>query len=126
MKKSIEKRLDRVFSEYIRKRDTKNGYGKCCSCGRLTAFEDGDCGHFINRKWRSTRWDESNSHFQCRRCNRFDEGNAAGYALFILDRYGREKVDYLRAVSRETARFTDSEGELMIAEYKQKIKALEA
>lgn len=125
MKKSIEKRLDVVFSKYIRARDTKDGWGRCCSCGQLKAYEQLDAGHFINRKWRATRWHESNVFAQCIACNRFGEGDAAGYALFMLDRYGKEKVEYLRALSRETAKYTDFEGELLVKEYKEKLKELE-
>ena len=40
----------------------------------------------------------------------------------MLDKYGRERVEYLRALSRTTAKFTDTEGELMIKEYRQKLK----
>lgn len=115
-------RLDVVFGKFIRRRDTENGYGKCCSCNKIISYRDGDSGHFVNRRWMATRWREDNSHFQCRSCNRFEEGNAAGYALFMLDKYGREHVEYLRALSRETARFTIPEIELLITEYKNRLK----
>lgn len=124
MKKPLEKKLDKVFSEYTRKKETKDGYGKCVSCGVFKDYSQLDAGHFINRKWRATRWDERNVHIQCISCNRFSEGNAAGYALYMLDRFGRSEVEYLHALSRETARFSDSEGELLIKEYKQKLKEL--
>jgi len=124
VKKSIEKRLDKVFSEYVRKKETKNGWGKCVSCGTPKSYEQLDAGHFINRKWRATRWLEENVHIQCIACNRFGEGDAAGYALYMLGRYGQKKVEYLQALSRETAKFTDSEGELMIKDFRQKLDEL--
>lgn len=124
MNKKIEKKLDAVFSKYIRARDTSDGWGRCCSCGTIRPYEGLDAGHFINRKWKATRWEERNVHAQCISCNRFGEGDASGYALFMLDKYGRETITYLRGLSRETARFTDSEGELMIADYKRKLKEL--
>ena len=71
----------------------------------------------------ATRWREDNVHAQCRSDNRFQEGDAAGYALFMLDKYGREHVEYLRALSRETAKFTIPEIELMIADYKARLHA---
>jgi len=116
------KRMDDVFARFIRRRDTENGYGRCCSSGRIIPYNQGDAGHFINRRWMATRWREDNVHFQSRSDNRFDEGNAAGYALFMLDKYGREHVEYLRALSRETARFTIPEIELLITEYKNRLK----
>lgn len=124
MKKALEKKLDRVFSEFIRLRDTNDGWGMCCSSGRRILYAEGDAGHFINRKWRATRWHEENVHLQSISDNRFNEGNAAGYALFMLDKYGRERVDYLLALSRTTAKFTDWEGEQMIKDYQLRIKKL--
>lgn len=124
MKKTLEKKLDVVFKRYVRLKETPDGWGSCVSCGVNKPFEDLDGGHFINCKWRSTRWHEDNVHIQCQFCNRFNEGNGPGYTLYMVDRYGRERVDYLLALSRETAKFSDSEGELMIAHYKKKIQDL--
>lgn len=119
------RKLDAVFSKFIRLRDAPNGYGTCCSCGNPTLYGNGDAGHFINRKHFPTRWHEENVHFQCRSCNRFDEGNAAGYALFMLEKYGKDKVEYLRALSREPSKFTAIEIELLIQDYKKKTKELD-
>lgn len=114
------KKLDVAFSKFIRKRDTDNGYGRCCSCDKLIPYENGDAGHFINRRWYGTRWREDNVHFQCIACNRFDEGNAAGYALFMLGKYGKTHVEFLKAMSHESAKFTVVEMELMIVDYKSR------
>lgn len=124
MKKSIEKRLDVAFSKYIRVKETKDGYGRCVSCGAYKAYDQLDAGHFINRQWRSLRWSEENVHVQCIKCNRFDEGNAVGYTLYMVDKFGRDKVDYLRALSRTTAKFSDFDGEMMIKDYRNKLKEL--
>lgn len=118
------KKMDLAFSKYIRLRDTPDGYGACCSCGKPTLYGNGDAGHFINRRKMSVRWDETNVHFQCRYDNRFNEGAAAGYALFMIDKYGREHVEYLRALSEEAAHFTAVEIDLLTREYKGKLKTL--
>lgn len=120
-KKAVAK-LDKVFSEYIRRRDTVGGVGNCCSCGKSTLYGAGDCGHFINRRWMATRWREDNCHFQCRFDNRFNEGDLPGYYKFMVDKYGQDHVDYLYALSRETAKFTIPEIELMVKEYRAKLK----
>ena len=67
-KPNLKAKLDKVFSEYIRKRDTHNGVFKCISCGRILPYEQADCGHYINRKHMSTRFDEMNCNAQCRSC----------------------------------------------------------
>jgi hypothetical protein len=121
-RKQLVKDLDKVFSLFIRQRDSKNGMFFCCSCGVPKPYEQADAGHFINRRFMATRWDESNVHGQCRSCNRFSEGNAAGYALFMIDKYGREHVEYLQALKNDGQKFTTSELELMIQDYKNRIK----
>lgn len=117
--------MDYIFKRFIRLRDTKDGVFRCCSCREYKPYEQADAGHFINCKWMSIRWDETNVHAQCRSCNRFDEGNASGYTLFMLDKYGRDHVDYLNAVKRETANWSDFELELLIKDYKERVKPLE-
>lgn len=123
-RKTVIRKLDTIFSKFIRQRDTQQGYGHCCSCSKLLSYEDSDAGHFINRRHMATRWREDNVHLQCRSCNRFDEGNAAGYSIFMLEKYSKKQVQYLQALSREEARFTVSELELMIVEYTKKLKEL--
>ena len=120
-KQAAVKRLDTVFKKWIRLRDCPDGWGVCCSCGKRMAFEDSDGGHFINCRWMPTRWREDNVHAQCRSCNRFDEGNAVGYALFMIEKYGKAHVEYLRGLKSEPALFTLSEIELMIADYRKRL-----
>lgn len=118
----LVKALDKEFSKYIRNRDALNGVFICCSCGQVKLYQQADAGHFINRQWMATRWREDNVHAQCRKCNRFDEGNSAGYALFMIRKYGQAKVEYLEALSRTSPKYSDSELRLMIDEYKAKNK----
>ncbi len=122
--RQLEKKLDLVFSKYIRLRDSSNGVFLCCSCGERKPVSQGDAGHFINRRWRTVRWHEQNVHIQCRYCNRFNEGNAAGYALFMIKKYGQERVEYLHSISRNVAKWTDSDLDLMIKKYKALVKEL--
>jgi len=90
----------------------------------MKPYEMADAGHFINRRWMSVRWREDNVHAQCSACNRFDEGNAAGYARFMDKKYGPAHVDYLMALKNAGQRWSDFEVELLIKEYKQKTKDL--
>lgn len=118
------KSMDRVFSEFIRLRDSKDGYFTCCSCWEMKPYEQADAGHFINRKWMATRYREDNVHAQCRACNRFDEGNSVGYARFMDKKYGAEHVDMLMAMKREPQKWTDFELDLLIKDYRQRVKDL--
>ena len=122
-RKSLINKLDRLFSKYIRQRDLlDNNCFKCCSCGQLKPYEQADCGHFINRRWMACRFREDNCHAQCRSCNRFDEGNAVGYTLFMIDKYGKEHVEYLNSIKHAGYKYTEFELQVLIDEYKEKLK----
>jgi hypothetical protein len=43
------KEADEVFSKYIRKRDTKDGFIYCFICGKPVRPVDAHCMHFIDR-----------------------------------------------------------------------------
>lgn len=124
MNKKLEASLDKVFSQYIRLRDTRNGVGICCSCGKLTRYEDLDAGHYLNRWHKPTKWREDNVHAQCRKCNSF-VNSIGGYKLFMVNKYGEEHVEYLESLKNSYAGFTDHEIQSMIKEYRKKVKELQ-
>lgn len=121
--KQLIKKLDKIFSQYIRLRDSKDGYFTCCSCGQLKPYSLADAGHFINRRWMATRWDERNVHSQCSSCNRFDEGNLTGYYRFMLEKYGQQTIDILESV-KTPYKWTDGELDMLIKNYKRKVKEI--
>ena len=123
-KPDLKAKLDKVFSEYIRKRDTRNGVFKCISCGRILPYEQADCGHYINRKHMATRFDEMNCNAQCRSCNRFDEGNIQGYRRGLVALYGEQQVTLLEAKKYNFRKYSDFEYEVLVKHYKEEIKKL--
>lgn len=111
-------KLDKVFSEYIRRRDSdENGYGKCISCGKVVHWKDADAGHFVNRKHNSLRWNEANVNLQCRACNRFDEGNLPGYALGIQKKHGKDIIEKLMVAKRQTLKISQFQIDEMVKYY---------
>lgn len=124
-KSDLVKKLDKVFSMYIRLRDTMpNGYFKCISCGQIKPFEQGDNGHYVNRQHMSLRFCEVNCNMQCRKCNRFDEGNIMGYRQGLLKKYGEQRVILLEAQKHESKHWADFELEAMIKYYKKECERL--
>lgn len=92
----LKKILDKVFSEYIRLRDAdKNGYCTCVTCGKKDHYKNMQNGHYMSRQYLATRFDETNCHVQCVGCNVFRGGNYTAYALYMLDKYGEEKLQWL-------------------------------
>ena len=111
-------KLDRVFSLYIRYRDCMpNGYFRCISCGQIKPFNQADCGHYINRQHMATRFSEMNCNAQCRKCNRFDEGNIQGYRKGLISKYGERNVDLLELKKNTTRRYSDFEYKELIKYY---------
>ena len=121
---SLKKTADRVFSEYIRRRDSQpDGYGHCCTCGKLLRWQDGDACHFIRRACNSTRYCEKNVHLGCRHCNRGGERNAS-YAAFLVETYGSEVLSELSKLEHQNKRWFYWELEELIEKYKIKLGEL--
>jgi Bacteriophage Lambda NinG protein len=118
-------RLDIVFSKFIRRRDCGFNFGRCISCGNIIRFEDCDCGHYINRKHMSVRFDEHNCNAQCRSCNRFDEGNIQGYRKGLIAKYGEKITESLEIKKFNTCNLSEVEIDLLYAHYKQKLIEIE-
>jgi len=125
MKPTTKGTLDRVFSEYIRRRDAdSNGFVRCISCGKILSWQESDCGHFINRKHNATRYDEINCNAQCRSCNRFDEGNMQGYRKGLIAKYGLKAVENLEIKKFNTCKLGKNEIAVLVQIYRSKLKGL--
>jgi len=112
---------DRYFSLYIRLRDCdENRLAKCCTCGKVVDVKYADCGHWIKRQHRNTRFDEMNGHTQCKRCNAFEQGRDADYERFMIEKYGRDQVHLLKAAGRMSIRHGAYELKAIAGHYKQK------
>lgn len=124
-KSSLKTRLDTVFSMFIRLRDAMpNGMFRCISCGRLLPFDQSDCGHYINRQHMATRFNEKNCNAQCRKCNRFDEGNIQGYRRGLIAKYGEPTILMLEAMKNQINKISDFEYRAMIDYYRKEVKRL--
>ena len=120
-RKTIVNNLDKVFSEYIRKRYAKNGIAECVTCGKKDHWKNLQAGHFMSRKHYATRWDEENVEVQCMACNVYRYGEQYLFAKHL----GEEKADELLAKSRTMVKLKDWELQDMIEIYKKKLLELE-
>lgn len=68
------KKLDNIFSIYIRRRNSVDDIAECFTCGKKDNWKNLQCGHFQSRRYYSTRWDKLNCQVQCPRCNVFNQG----------------------------------------------------
>lgn len=118
----LVRKLDMVFSRYIRLRATDHkGYCECVTCGKKDHWKQMQAGHFMSRKHYSTRWDEDNVAVQCVACNVYRAGEQYKYSLYL----GSEKAEMLHQKSKEIQKFSSVELEEMINKYQELVKVLE-
>jgi hypothetical protein len=119
------KKLDKAFSEYIRRRDADdNGMVKCCTCPTVKYWKEMDCGHWLLRGNLSTRFDERNSHAQCRACNRHLDGQWEKHRDYINKRHGSDAIWQLGLTKVRAAKLMQFEIDELTEYYKNKIKEL--
>ena len=118
----LVKKLDVVFSQYIRLKNSKNGICTCVTCGKKGHWKTGgiQAGHFMSRKHYSTRWDEDNVKPQCVGCNMFRSGEQYKYSLYL----GKQLSENLHQKSNKIVKFTSIELEEMFKHYSDEVKKL--
>lgn len=124
-KKYWVKKLDRIFSDFIRLRDCHgpSGVGFCITCRKPITFKDSDCSHYIGRRHLGLRWDEMNTAAACRYCNRFESGMQHEFHEALVKKYGADKIALM--LTRKHARGPDAWAmEMLYKEYVEKVKAL--
>lgn len=123
--KSLVAKLDKIYSKYIRLRDSK-AYGfkyfRCISCGRVLPIEQGDCGHYISRRNMALRFCEENTWTQCRYCNRFKDGDILNYRQGLISKIGERNVELLESRRFESKKWSKWELEKLIDHYTEKVK----
>lgn len=121
----VVKTLDSVFSQYIRlKAMNRNGLVQCVTCPTQLEPKYIQNGHYYSRAKYPTRWHEDNCHPQCARCNIFLKGNYTEYALFMVRKYGVEKVEQMRELSVTSQKITTAELKEQIAYYRSLIRKM--
>tara|TARA_R100000541_G_scaffold551_1_gene3746 strand:+ start:1986 stop:2378 length:393 start_codon:yes stop_codon:yes gene_type:complete len=115
----LVKKLDSVFSQYIRLKDADEfGNATCFTCGKVDHWKKLQNGHFQSRKHYSTRWLEQNCQIQCAGCNVFRYGEQFLFSKYLDEKYGDGTSEELYYKAKQTIKLADFELEEMILKYK--------
>jgi len=119
----LKAECQKVFNEYIRKRD--EGL-TCISCGEYKLLQAGH--YFPVQGYDGLRFNENNVNGECAGCNCFDDAHLIFYGENLLERIGGTKFALLNAAAKEYKQYgykwTRSELIEKIEYYKQKLKLL--
>lgn len=109
--KSLVKKADAVFSEYIRIRDKRRFSGRCMICNTRPIEV---CFHFISRADFATRWEPDNSVGSCRGCN-YNESvdrrqkNRDKYKRIHESIVGKDRRRELEIIAADSGKFDRSQ-----------------
>ena len=116
------KELQVIFNRFIRLRDAGL---PCISCGHP---DDGSrqrhASHYKSVGGNpALRFDPNNCFASCSICNNYLSGNLVPYRVALIAKVGQSEVDRLEG-KQEALKLTIPEIQVLIAEYKVKVKAL--
>jgi len=124
-RKKLIARLDKVFSQWVRRKDADHrGYVECWTCGKVLPWSRVDAGHFQSRAKFSTRWDERNVKPQCKTCNGFRSGEQWKFARHLDRVYGEGTALEIEALSNTTKKFSSEELEALVDVYNRRLRKL--
>ena len=122
----LKKKLDKLFSEYIRRRNADHlDRVKCFTCGIQKHWKEQQAGHFQSRSHHSTRWDEINVQVQCVKCNMYRQGEQYKFGMYLDQRFGEGTAEELEHRAKTIVKLNRVDYEEAIERYKQKIKELD-
>ena len=125
-KPKLIKDLDVWFSRYIRlKYSDSRGYCRCISCGKVYFWKEIQNGHYMSRRYMSTRFSEDNCRPQGVECNIFNQGAIQMYRRALIKEIGEQRVDLIEVRARqENKNWSLFELKQLIEYYKKEVEKL--
>ena len=118
------KKLDTIFSQYIRRRYAINDISECFTCGVKNDYKKQQAGHFASRRHYSTRWNEFNVQVQCYSCNICNQGMQFEFGKKLCSQYGNNFAENLMIESKQIVKFADVDLIELIDYYTEKVNNL--
>tara|TARA_R110000803_G_scaffold200219_3_gene264473 strand:+ start:527 stop:916 length:390 start_codon:yes stop_codon:yes gene_type:complete len=120
----LVKKLDSLFSQYIRKKNAVDEIASCFTCGKSDHWKRLQNGHFQSRRHYSTRWDEINCQVQCAGCNVFKYGEQYVFGNKLDQRFGSGTAERLHIKAKQIVKLSDSDLEDLIKRYKDFVESM--
>jgi hypothetical protein len=111
----IKKKLDAIFSKYIRAKFPKF----CYTCKKPS--NKLQCGHFVSRQYLATRWEEDNCRPQCWGCNGYGRGQLLDFEENLIKELGKKRVEELKQMRHQTIKLDREWYEKQIEIYTEKL-----
>ena len=89
------RKSDKLFSEYIRKRDGRCTYAVRCLPGRPWDLKELQCSHYHGRRKESVRFDPRNADAACAACHQYVHDNPSWLDAFKRVQLGQAQFDAL-------------------------------
>ena len=117
----LRKELDKQFSLWVRiSNSDEYGMCTCFTCGSRKHWKEIQAGHFMSRRHTATRWHEDNVKPQCVKCNMYSQGEQFKFAQAL----GLKLATKMQRLSSATVKFSRYDVEVMIADYKERLRIL--
>ena len=116
-RKTLVKKLDTIFSQYIRRKDAIDDIATCVTCGKKDHYKKLQCGHFMSRSNYSTRWEENNVGVQCYGCNISRSGEQYKFSQYL----GNKLAEEMLIKSKQIVKFADVDLIDLIKFYTEKV-----
>lgn len=124
-KPALIRKLDAIFSLYIRLRDVNpDGFFRCPTCGRYLPFSKADCSHLWGRAHMSTRFDPDNVVAECSYDNRMNSSHLIKLSEYFKKRLGQQKYDLLQWKHNQTKKWSLFELQELIKYYQGEVERL--
>jgi len=121
----LVKKLDTIFSIFIRRKNSVNEISTCFTCGKKDHWKKLQNGHFQSRKHYSTRWDEINCQVQCAGCNVFKYGEQYVFGNKLDRKYGSGTAERLYIKAKKIIKLSNPELKDMILRYENFVKLMD-
>lgn len=119
----LKKKLDEVFSKYIRQREADyKGEVKCFTCPAKKHWKKMQCGHFQSRVHSATRWELRNTAPQCVGCNIYKQGQQFIFGKNLDKKYGEGTADEMERLAHTEFKLDRFWLEEQIEHYKKLIQ----